>query len=163
MSILEVYHDECGDIISTMGVFSTLGVIMSTLGNTKMHVGVIMSNRGMFSTPEGYHEYNGGCSVHWRDTMSTPGDFGTTEKKLLHISRIFVLTSFVTMQVYMLAFETSDSLLRFFLSGRQSPDPNIFLVSSLIKGFVLKSISRREAIGIYIVYDIKPQITLQLG
>ena len=22
----------------------------------------------------GYHEYIGGCSVHWRDTMSTSGD-----------------------------------------------------------------------------------------
>ena len=21
----------------------------------------------------GYHEYTGGCSVHWGDTMSTPG------------------------------------------------------------------------------------------
>ena len=29
--------------------------------------------------------------------------------------------------------------------------------------FVLKNISRRETIGIYIVYDIKTQITLQLG
>ena len=113
MSTLEVYHDECGDIISTVGVFSTLGVIMSTLGNTKMHVGVIMSTLGDVQYTGGIHEYNGGCSVHWRDTMSTPEDFGTTEKKLLHISRIFVFTSFVTMHVYMLAFETSDSLLRF--------------------------------------------------
>ena len=22
----------------------------------------------------GYHEYTGGCSVHWGDIMSTPGD-----------------------------------------------------------------------------------------
>ena len=35
---------------------------MSTLGDTKMHVG-------------GYHEYTGGCSVHRRDTMSTPGGY----------------------------------------------------------------------------------------
>ena len=33
MSIRGVYHDECGDIMSTLGVFST---------------------------PEGYHEYTGG-------------------------------------------------------------------------------------------------------
>ena len=45
-----------------------------------------MSTPGVFSTPGGYHEYTGGiprcmwgyheytrgCSVHWRDTMSTP-------------------------------------------------------------------------------------------
>ena len=41
---------------------STPGVIMSTPGDTKMHVG-------------GYHEYTGGCSVHRRDTMSTPGGY----------------------------------------------------------------------------------------
>ena len=23
----------------------------------------------------GYHEYTRGCSVHWRDTMSTPGAY----------------------------------------------------------------------------------------
>ena len=33
---------------------------MSTLGDTKMHVGC-------------YHEYARVCSVHQRDTMSTPG------------------------------------------------------------------------------------------
>ena len=59
--------------------------------------------------------------------MSTPGDFGTTEKKLLHISRIFVLTSFVTMQVYMLAFETSDSLLRFFYQVARAQTLTYFL------------------------------------
>ena len=26
------------------------------------------------STSGGYHEYIGGCSVHWSDTMSTLGD-----------------------------------------------------------------------------------------
>ena len=36
-------------------------------------------------------------------------------------------------------------------------------VLGLITRFVLKNISRREAIDIYIVYDIEPQITLQLG
>ena len=28
----------------------------------------------MFSTSGGYHEYVGGCSVHWGDIMSTSGD-----------------------------------------------------------------------------------------
>ena len=27
----------------------------------------------------GYHEYIGGCSVHWGDTMSTSGMFSTSE------------------------------------------------------------------------------------
>ena len=27
------------------------------------------------STSGGYHEYIGGCSVHWRDTMSTSGGY----------------------------------------------------------------------------------------
>ena len=30
-----------------------------------------MSTSGVFSTSEGYHEYIRGCSVHWRDTIST--------------------------------------------------------------------------------------------
>ena len=37
------YHDKCGDILSAVGVFSTMGVIMSTVG--------------------GYLEYHEGCSV----------------------------------------------------------------------------------------------------
>ena len=32
---------------------------MSTLGDTKMHMGVIMSALGVLSTLEGYHEYTG--------------------------------------------------------------------------------------------------------
>ena len=39
------YHDKCGDILSTTGVFSTVEDIMSTVG--------------------GYLEYHGGCSVPW--------------------------------------------------------------------------------------------------
>ena len=40
------YHDKCVDILSTVGVFSTMGVIMSTMG-------VILS------TMEGYHDARG--------------------------------------------------------------------------------------------------------
>ena len=40
--------------MSTSGMFSTLGAYHDECG--------------------GYHEYIGGCSVHWRDTMSTSGD-----------------------------------------------------------------------------------------
>ena len=39
------YHDKCGDIMSTVGVFSTMGVILSAM--------------------RGYLEYRGGCSVPW--------------------------------------------------------------------------------------------------
>ena len=52
------YHDKCGDILSTMGVFSTVGDIMSTVG--------------------GYLEYRGGCSVPWRDIMMHVGDIMST-------------------------------------------------------------------------------------
>ena len=71
---------------------------MSTPGDTMMHVG-------------GYHEYTGGCSSHRRDTMSTPGILVRMRKSHDQISRIFVLAPFATMQLYMLAFGTSDSLL----------------------------------------------------
>ena len=53
---------------------------MSPLGDTKMHVG-------------GYHEYTGGCSVHRRDTMSTPGISVQMRKSHDQISRIFVLAA----------------------------------------------------------------------
>ena len=55
-----------GDTMSTLGdTMSTLGDTMSTLGDTMMSVGA-------------YHEYSGGCSVHWRDTMMRVGDIMST-------------------------------------------------------------------------------------
>ena len=33
------YHDACGDIMSTVEVFSNKGVILCTLGDIMMHVG----------------------------------------------------------------------------------------------------------------------------
>ena len=47
-----------GDILSTVGVFSTVGDIMSTVG--------------------GYVEYRGGCSVPWGDLMMHVGDIMST-------------------------------------------------------------------------------------
>ena len=44
-----------GDILSTVGVFSTVGDIM-------INVGDILSTVGVFSTVGGYHEYHGGLS-----------------------------------------------------------------------------------------------------
>ena len=39
-----------------------------------MSVGDIMSTLGAYHDEcGGYHEYTRGCSVHWGDTMSTPG------------------------------------------------------------------------------------------
>ena len=65
-----------GDIMSTVGVFSTVDVFLSTVGDTlstvgmfstmgdiMMHVVDIMSTVGVFSTTEGYLEYHGNCSV----------------------------------------------------------------------------------------------------
>ena len=37
-----------------------------------------MSTSGVSGTPEGYHQYIGGCLVHRRDTMSTSGDIMST-------------------------------------------------------------------------------------
>ena len=49
------YHDACGDIMSTMGVFSIVGDIifcnLSTVG-------------GYHHTCGGYHEYHGGVQYH---------------------------------------------------------------------------------------------------
>ena len=84
--------------MSTLGVFSTPGGYHEYAGGVPRCMwGVIMSTPGVFSTPEGYHEYT--------------GDFGMNEKSRDQISRIFVLAPFATMQLYMLAFGTSDSLL----------------------------------------------------
>ena len=44
-----------GDILSTVGVFSTVG--------------------GYHDKCEGYLEYRGGCSVPWGDIMSTVGGY----------------------------------------------------------------------------------------
>ena len=49
-----------GDTVSTLGVFSTPGDIMSTPG-------------AYDDECEGYHEYTRGCPVHQGDTMSTLG------------------------------------------------------------------------------------------
>ena len=40
------------------------------------------------STSGGYHEYIGGCSVHWRDTMSTSGDIMSTSGDVQYIGGI---------------------------------------------------------------------------
>ena len=59
--------------MSTSGMFSTSGDIMMNVG--------------------GYHEYIGGCSVHWRDTMSTSGDIMSTLGDIMSISGDIMSTS----------------------------------------------------------------------
>ena len=71
-----------GDILSTMGVFSTVGDIMinvgdilstvgvfSTVGDIMSTVGVILSTVGDVQYRGGYHEYRGGCSVPWGKSL----------------------------------------------------------------------------------------------
>ena len=76
----------------------------------------------MFSTLVGNHEYTGGCSVYWGcsvhqgDTMSTWGILVQIRQSHYQIWGIFVLAPFATMQMYMLAFGTSDSLSKFSVS-----------------------------------------------
>ena len=53
-SVHRGYHDECGDIMSTSGMFST--------------------SQGYHEYIRGYHEYIGGCSVHRRDIMIHVGE-----------------------------------------------------------------------------------------
>ena len=66
------YHEYRGDILSTVGVFSTVGDIMIKVGDILSTMGVfstvgdIMSTVGdIMSTVGGYLEYHGGCSVPW--------------------------------------------------------------------------------------------------
>ena len=58
------YHDKCGgDILSTVGVFSTVGDIVSTVGS--------------------YLEYRGGYHDACGDIMSTVGVFSTLGDTIL--------------------------------------------------------------------------------
>ena len=78
---------------------------MSKPGATMMSGGY-HEYSGRFQYTGGYHEYTRGCSVH-------RGISVRMRKNRDQISRIFVLAPFATMQLYMLASGTSDSLLKF--------------------------------------------------
>ena len=54
-----------GDILSTVGVFSTMGDIMINVGDILSTVGVFSTVGDIMSTVGGYLEYRGGCSVPW--------------------------------------------------------------------------------------------------
>ena len=118
---------------------STPGGVQYT-GDTKMHVGVIMSRLGDVQYTGGYHEYTRGCSEHprdtistWGDIMSTPGDFGTNDKKPLPTIEDFCSCTFCDYAGVYVDLCNIRQLVIISLSGRQSPDPITFLVSFLIK------------------------------
>ena len=135
------------------GVFSKLGDIMSTLGVimcTQRKIircmwGVIMSTLGDVQYKWGIHWVHRGCSSHRRDTMSslggimsTPGDFGTNEKKPLSnfedfCSRIFCDYLYVGIW-------NIRQLVKISLLGSQSPDPEKFVVSSLLKSLQFQNV-----------------------
>ena len=50
------YHHKCGDNVSTVGVFSTVGDILSTVGD-------VQYRRGYRDTCGEYHEYRGGNNL----------------------------------------------------------------------------------------------------
>ena len=58
-----------GDILSTVGVFSTVGDIMSTVGVILSAVGDVQYRGGISWCTWGYHEYRGGCSVPWGENL----------------------------------------------------------------------------------------------
>ena len=53
------------DILSTVGVFSAVGDIMSTMGAYLEYRGGCSLPWGNHDARGGYHEYHGGCSVPW--------------------------------------------------------------------------------------------------
>ena len=53
-----------GDILSTVGVFSTVGDIMSTVGGYLEYCGDTQYRGDIMMHMEGYHEYRGGVQYH---------------------------------------------------------------------------------------------------
>ena len=121
MSTPGVYHDECGGYHEYSGVFSTLGGYHEYTG------GIPRCMWGYHEYTGGYHDYTRACSVHRRDIMSTPGDFGTNKKKPLPNFEDFCSCTFVTMDGYMLAFRTSDSLLKYLYQVARAQTQTHFL------------------------------------
>ena len=112
-------------------------------------------HQGMFSTLGGYHEYSGGyCEytgrvswVHWGFTMMSVGDIMNTLGGILSTSedlgmngerqlpnfQDFCSSTFCDYTVLYVGLWNIRQLVKIPLSGRQSPEPNTFLFSSLIK------------------------------
>ena len=120
MSTLGTYHDECGGIISTAGgVQYTGGLSWVHWGNTKIHVRfswVHWGGGGVLSTPDGYHEYTRGCRYEW-------GKAATNFRGFVFSCLLLLLL----LQLYMLAFGTSDSLLKFLHQVARAQTLTLFL------------------------------------
>ena len=56
--------------------------------DTIVHWGMFSTLEGTISTSGGYHEYIGGCSVHWRDIMMNVGDTMSTSGDVEYIGGI---------------------------------------------------------------------------
>ena len=85
MTLTWGYHDKCGDNMSTMGVFSAIGIILSTMEDTSSTMGYVQYCGGYHNACGGYHKHCGvilstmgnimmhvgdnmnalGCSVSW--------------------------------------------------------------------------------------------------
>ena len=65
--------------------------------------------------------------------MSTPGHFGTNEKRLLPNFQDFCSRTFCYYSVVYVDLWNNRQLVKISLSGSQNPDPNTFFVSALIK------------------------------
>ena len=100
----------------------------------------------------GYHEYIGGvqytrglAGANWgvfstlKDTMRTPGHFGTNEKRLLPNFQDFCSRTFCYYAVVYVDLWNIRQLVKISLSGSQNPDRNTFFVSSKIFSFKLSS------------------------
>ena len=61
--------------MSTPGVFSSPGDIMSTVRAYHDECGGYHEYNGGIGTQRGYHEYTRGCSVHCGDILSTLGAY----------------------------------------------------------------------------------------
>ena len=72
--------------------------------------------------------------------MSTSGDFGTNEKRPLPDFQDFYSRTFCDYPVAYVGLWNIRQLVKISLSGSQSPDPNTFLVSSLIKSLLFQNV-----------------------
>ena len=74
--------------------------------------------------------------------MSTPGDVGTNEKRPLPNFQDFCSCTFCDYAVVYVGLWNIRQLVKISLSGSQSPDPNTFLVSSLIRSPVFSILGK---------------------
>ena len=71
------YHDKCEDIMSTVGVFSTMGDYLEYRGGYLEYHGGCSVPWGNHDACGGYQEYHGDIIMYVGDIMSTMGVFST--------------------------------------------------------------------------------------